>query len=225
MTTNILIYGSPGIGKTLFAALCPKSVYLDTEGSARNVTGLNRIEVKSLTDVDSVIAKLRSDPTKADTIVIDSLDELVNNYAKTEARAKGFTNKSGNLTLEGYGILRDRFMAMMRSLRDLGVNVCFVAHAEMVDLPGEGKKWTIRLPSDYAREVMAMMDVVGFMGWTVKDGVKVRRVFFRPQDTFDAKARGALNAETGEHRDIVPEFMDAEKIGDATLGKLLKLYE
>lgn len=218
---NFIVYGVPGIGKTSFSALTPNVLVLDTEGSSKHIEGLNRKDIKELREIDDVLFQLKKPENKIETVVIDSLDEMVNNFAKNEARAKGFVNKSGNLTLEGYGILRDRFMDLMRKFRDAGVNVCITCHAANEDVPGEGKMWRMKLPSDYAREVMAMMDAVGFLGWhTDNDGKKKRRLYLRPTSSFDAKARGNLDLTTGEHKDILPEFMD-----DATFGKVLKYYE
>jgi hypothetical protein len=213
---NILIHGVPKSGKTLFAVRRnPGVMVLDTEGSSRLIAGIKREEITKMSDMDNVLEKIKSGEIK--TVVIDTLDELVNNFGKKEAKQKSteFVNKLGLLTQPGWGYMRDRFLSITRAYRDAGADVLTICHSELKDLPNGTKKWNIKLPSDYAREVMGMMDVVGFTEIvTGTDGEKIFRVHFSPSPIFDAGVRAIYDAETDKLCNPLPEFLDNTALVD-----------
>ncbi|MCK9629976.1 MAG: ATP-binding protein [Bacteroidales bacterium] len=218
---NILIHGEPKSGKTTFAVRKnPGVLILDTEGSSKLVKGVKREVITSMAQMDVVLNRIKSG--EVTTVVIDTLDELVNNFAKQETVRKGGDNvqTNGQLTIKGYGVLRDRFLTLTRAYRDAGADVLTICHSELVEKPEGGKKWAMKLPSDYAREVMAMMDVVGFLEVARTGKEDVRRVHFRKTPHFDAGCRLVYDAVEDKRIDVLPPHVD-----DPSLIDVIRAYD
>jgi len=218
---NILVHSEPKSGKTTFAVRRnPGVLVMDTEGSSKFVRGVKREIVKEMSQMDNVLARIKSG--EVNLVVIDTLDELVNNFAKEEVRRKGgdYVYK-GQLTQPGWGLMRDRFLTLTRSYRDAGADVLTLCHSELVEKPNAGKKWTMKLPSDYAREVMGMMDLIGFLEvHRNADGTQVRRMNFEKTPMYDAGSRSVYDAATDKFYRIVPASID-----DPALVDVLKAYD
>lgn len=220
-TINFLVYGTPGVGKTTFSALTPNVLLCDTENSSAHFSNMGdrRVAITSFSNLLPLLERAKKGEFK--TIAIDSLDELVANQLKTEVKSKGYARADGQLTLEGWGVMKDRLLTMLRMFRDAGVNVLITSHAENEDIPGEGRMWRCKLPSNWSKDVLAMMDAAGYLTWAKdQEGNTVRRLYLRPTSQFDAKARGDIDYEKGEVKDILPPFLD-----NTTFGKVLKIYE
>jgi len=219
---NILVHGVPKSGKTLFGVRRnPGVLMLDTEGSSKLVKGIDRRTVSSMRDMDGVLSEIKSGKVKL--VVIDTLDELVNNFGKNEAKAKSpdFVNKLGMLTMPGWGYMRDRFLSLTRAYRDAGADVLTICHSELEEMPNGSKKWMMKLPSNYAREVMGMMDVVGFTEVvTSPDMAKTFRVHFSPSQMFDAGVRAVYDAVEDRLSSPLPEYLD-----NSALVDVLKAYD
>lgn len=219
---NVLVHGEPKTGKTTFAVRRnPGVLVLDTEGSSKLIRGVQRETISSMAQMDAVLARIKSGEVKV--VVIDTLDELVNNFAKEEVRRKGgeFVNKMGMLTMAGWGIMRDRFMALTRSYRDAGADVLTICHSELVEQPDKSRKYSMKLPSDYAREVMGMMDAVGFLEVArSSDGTNVRRLHLEKTPMFDAGIRAVYDAGEDKFFNILPPVVE-----DPALIDVLTAYD
>lgn len=191
---NMLIYGPPGVGKTTFAT-DPKDVLLiDCENRGKFVRnqGTGVVSLKNWTDFEQLPAFIKSH-TNYRIVVIDPLGELFDKLSE-DLRAKGYRNSSGNLTLEGWGMAKEKFKKTLRELRDMDVNVICISHTSE-DKDEERLVCRPYLPAKLHIDVCALMDVVGFMedGKSGKDNKGVRRIRFRPNDKVYAKdAVGAL---------------------------------
>lgn len=75
---RVIIYGTPKIGKTSFAASADKPVILDLEGGSDNinVARVGRDSLTSFAAVMDVLRSLYSQPHDYKTVVIDSIDWL-----------------------------------------------------------------------------------------------------------------------------------------------------
>jgi hypothetical protein len=218
-TINFLIHSLPGVGKTTFGALTPDVAVADCENSSAHMSGLNRIEVRTFDDIRALLPRAQKGEFR--TLFIDTLDELVDNQMKNDVKTRGYSMKNGRLTLEGYGILKDSLIAMMRGFRDANVNVLVACHTKNEDVPGEGKMWRLKLPSDWSKDIMSMQDAAGFLALVKdNDGNEVRRLFLRPSERYEAKARGDIDLSTRKVVDILPPHLD-----NATFGDILSIYE
>ena len=219
---NILIHGEPKSGKTIFAVRRNPGVLVkDTEGSSKFIRGVKREVVTSMSDMDAVLTRITSG--EVNCVVIDTLDELVNNFAMKEVKSKGGDNvkKDGMLSQSGYGTLRVRVLTLLRAYRDAGADVLCVCHSEIEELPNGGKKWTMKLPSDYAREVMGMQDIIGFMEkHRGPDGSETRRLNLEKSAMFDAGYRAVYDANDDKFYHVIPA-----QIEDPALVDILKAYD
>jgi hypothetical protein len=219
---NILVYGEPKTGKTTFGVRKnPGVLILDTEGSSRFVRGVKREEIKSLSQMDAVLARIRSGEVKV--VVIDTLDELVNNFAFAEVKKRGGPNVQSNglMSQQGWGVLRDRFLGITRAYQHAGADVLTLCHSELIEGADGTKKQVVKLPSNYAKEVMGQMDLVGFIEvYRKSDGTNGRRVNFQKTPMYDAGARSIYDATEDKFYNVVPAQME-----DAALVDILAAYD
>lgn len=219
---NVLVYGEPKTGKTTFAVRRnPGVLILDTEGSSRFVRGVKREAITSLKQMDAVLARIRSGEVKC--VVIDTLDELVNNFAQAEVRKNGGNNVQGNglLTQQGYGVMRDRFLSLTRAYQHAGADVLTLCHSELQEQPDTSRKQTIKLPSNYAKEVMGQMDIVGYLEvYRKPDGTNGRRLNLQKTPMYDAGYRAVYDAATDAFQYVVPPVIE-----DAAFVDLLTAYD
>lgn len=219
---NILVHSEPKAGKTIFAVRKNPGVFvLDTEGSSKHVRGIERKVITSMNDMRSILPRIKSGEIKV--VVIDTLDELVNNFGKQEVRSKGghYVQRDGTLSQPGWGFLRENFLKLTRDYRDAGADVLTLCHSELKETPTGGIKWTLKLPSDYSREVMGMMDAIGFLEVYRKgDGTYGRRLNFEKTPMYDAGIRAVYDAVEDKFYNILPP-----QIEDASLVEILKAYD
>ena len=219
---NVLVHAEPKKGKSTFAVRRnPGVLILDTEGSDKFIVGVKREVITSMSQMDGVLLRIKSG--EVTTVVIDTLDELVNNFAKEEVRRRGgdFVSKLGTLTMAGWGLLRDRFLGLTRSYRDAGADVLTLCHSELIEKPDGGKKYAMKLPSDYAREVMGQMDIVGFMEvYRNAEGKNIHRINFQPTSFYDAGCRAIYNAVEDKFYNALPPTID-----DPAFVDIIKAYD
>lgn len=224
---NLLIHGEPKSGKTTFAVRRnPKALVIDTEKSSRLMRGLNRYELQAFKDVDSILQKIEKE--KLESVIIDTLDVLVGSHLKKETKDLGgdYVRQHNMLGLQGWGYMRDRFEDVCRKFQEVGANVCLLCHSELVQKPDGSKKWTMQLPSDYARQVMGMMDMIGFMeklpnpkSTSDKDKF-IYRLNLEKTHLYDAGTRDVYDVTDDSFHSILPSFMDNPALVD-----ILKAYD
>lgn len=235
---RVLIYGTGGIGKSSLAALAPKPIILDIEGSTKDL-GVSRIgpeHIESFEDLRAVLQGDKIDPFE--TVVIDTAtkaEELATAYTLATVRhEKGqFVDR-----LEGYGFskgLGHVFETFLLLLQDCdrvirrGKHLVLVAHDCISDVPNPVGDDFIRFEphlqspksgkSSIRNRVVQWADHVLFVGYDVisKDGKGqgggTRSIWTTERPDHIAKVRGAK--ERG-----VPESMPYE-YGDGTIWNLI----
>lgn len=98
---KVLVYGKPGVGKTLFASTFPNPHIIDCENGVKSLAGLDAVYDTFLEDPDKkglmfkqVIEKVNEyldTLTEEDTLIIDSLsvvNEYIDNIAQKQASDK-----------------------------------------------------------------------------------------------------------------------------------------
>lgn len=71
---KVVIYGPEGIGKSTFAAQFPEPLFIDTEGSTKEMD-LSRLEKPtSWAMLKNQIAFVKANPTVCKTLAIDTID-------------------------------------------------------------------------------------------------------------------------------------------------------
>lgn len=205
---KVLVYGHPGVGKTTFAASGPGTLLVDVENGA-GLLGLrgikvDRTRIKTWSEMQEVLEFCKT--KKWQTVAIDPIGELLDKLLQ-ELKLSGYgANKGDSLSLQGWGVAKEKFRKMLRDFRDLDMNVVLVAHSSEKK---EEEALLVRpkLQASLDEDVCGMMDVVGYMKMDRVEKKNVRRLYVQPTEKYYAKDRtGAL-----------PEFVE-----NATLPMLLE---
>lgn len=150
---KVVIYGPEGIGKSTFAAQFPEPLFIDTEGSTKNMDVARMDKPSSWTMLRNQVAYVKANPHVCRTLVIDTIDwaeklcveDLCAVHNKRGIEDFGYGN--------GYVYESEEFGRFLNSLEDLvdiGVNVVLTAHAQLrkftqPDEFGEYDRWELKL--------------------------------------------------------------------------------
>ena len=210
---NLLLYGEAKTGKSTFGTTAKNGLVADAESGYRYMgsKGINVAvaEIKIWEDMQEFY-KEASKP-EYDTVVIDPVNEILEKLlrkAKTNALYTQSTDKNA-LSMKGWGFVKDKMREMLKTFRDLNKNVIFIAHTKTQEDDGSIKKIP-KLDANLSGELMAMMDVIGYMAIINADGEQKRVIAFKPSAKYDA----------GDRTGILPEYFDPSK-GFETLKELV----
>lgn len=200
----MLVYGQGGVGKSTFAATAKKSVMIDLEGGTKffEERGI-KAQVKQARTWSVYIRLLEAliAHPGVETIVIDPIGELVD-MAKKGLPSSFKDVKTGEPTLQGWGVLKTILKDHFRYLRDCGKNVILIGHIEFTEDEGR-QKVLPKMEAKMTWTVINSMDIVAYMQVKRNDeGAKVRVLFIdESYDKIYTKDRtGRLEEEN------VPDF-------------------
>ena len=150
---KVVVYGPEGIGKSTFASKFPDPVFIDTEGSTKDMDVARTETPTSWTMLMDQIKYVKTYPDTCRTLVIDTIDwaeqmcieHICNRYQKTGIEDFGYGN-GYVYTKEEFG----RFLNRLSEVIDAGVNVVLTAHAQMrkfeqPDEMGAYDRWELKL--------------------------------------------------------------------------------
>ena len=207
---KVLVYGPEGVGKSTFASHFPDPLFIDTEGSTRN---LNVKRMPTPTSwpmlIDEVMTVAQEKMCK--TLVIDTLDWAERMCAWDLCQAKGWNGIEDAGYGKGYTYLAERFGQLLNRLEDVvqaGINVVVTAHAkiskfEQPDEMGTYDRWELKLEKKTAPMAKEWADMILFANYQTivvksKDGKSKgqggqKRVMYTTHTaTWDAKNRDDL---------------------------------
>lgn len=216
---KVVIYGPEGIGKSTFASQFPNPLFIDTEGSTKNLDVARMDKPTSWTMLKSQLEYIKNNPTVCKTVVIDTIDwaeqlcidDICSKYGKKGIEDFGYGN--------GYVYEKEEFGRFLNSLEDLidrGINVVLTAHAQLrkfsqPDEIGEYDRWELKLGKKTASQISPLVkewaDMVLFANYKTiavasdKDGKKYKaqgggRVMYTlHHPCWDAKNRHGLPEE------------------------------
>lgn len=182
---KVVIYGPEGIGKSTFASKFPNAVFIDTEGSTKELD-VRRLPVPSswsylLWEVDQV----KQDPGICSTLIIDTADWAEKMCVEEMCSKHQVNGLEGFGYGKGYVYLAEEFGKLLNKLTDLteiGINVVLTAHAIMrkFEQPDESSaydRWELKLQKKTAPLVKEWADMVLFANYetyVVKEGEKAK---------------------------------------------------
>ena len=150
---KVVIYGPEGIGKSTFAARFPEPVFIDTEGSTKDMDVARFEKPTSWQMLLEQIAYVKAYPETCKTLVIDTIDwaeqmcveAVCNKHNKSGIEDFGYGN--------GYVYVKEEFGRFLNKLSEVieaGVNVVLTAHAqlrkfEQPDELGAYDRWELKL--------------------------------------------------------------------------------
>jgi hypothetical protein len=131
-TFSMIIYGSPGVGKTTLALSAPDPILLDFDRGVSRVRAEHRKDTSVCSSYKEVLADLESPEMKNyKTIIIDTGGSLVSLLKDWAMNEKGAKTKSGEFnSLKGFGFVKAEWASFTEYIKTvLGKNVIYIFHA------------------------------------------------------------------------------------------------
>ena len=173
---KVILYGPEGIGKSTFAAKFPDPVFIDTEGSTKDMD-VARFDTPSswqmlLNEVQYVI----DHPDVCRTLVIDTADWAEQLEISSLCAKKGWDGLEGAGYGKGYQYSAEEFGQLLNKLTDItgkGINVVLTAHAQLrkVELPeemGAYDHWEMKTSKKVAPMIREWADMVLFANYKTR---------------------------------------------------------
>ena len=169
---KVVIYGPEGIGKSTLASKFPGTVFIDTEGSTKELDVVRYPTPTEwfniLDEIDDCIAN-----TPCKTLVIDTADwaeQLCSREVCKRLKVSGIEDVGYG---KGYTYLKEEFARLLKKCNDLvdrGVNVVFTAHAmmrkfEQPDEMGAYDRWEMKLSKQCSPLLKEWADIVLFCNY------------------------------------------------------------
>lgn len=150
---KVVCYGPEGIGKSTFASRFPEPLFIDTEGSTKDIDVARTPDPTSWTMLMEQVDYVRANPGLCRTLVIDTIDwaeqmcveHICAKYQKDGLESFGYGT--------GYVYTKEEFGRFLNRLSDVinaGINVVLTAHAQMrkfeqPDEMGAYDRWELKL--------------------------------------------------------------------------------
>ena len=150
---KVVIYGPEGIGKSTFASRFPEPLFIDTEGSTKELDVARTPTPSSWTMLKEQVSYVISHPELCRTLVIDTIDwaeqlcveDICQKHQKSGLESFGYGS--------GYIYVREEFGRFLNLLNDVvekGIHAVLTAHAQMrkfeqPDEMGAYDRWELKL--------------------------------------------------------------------------------
>ena len=164
-----VIHGSPGIGKTTFAANAPSPVFIRAEDGLGTLDAATFPEVETIDDVMEALASLFDEGHEFQSVVIDSLSALEPIIWKKVANDHGVNSIEELGFGKGYVYAMDYWrdlVAACKGLSKRGVTPILIAHSEIVkfDAPDTDAwdRYQIKLHKRAFQHLYEQADIIGF---------------------------------------------------------------
>lgn len=175
---KVIIYGPEGIGKSTFASHFPAPIFIDTEGSTKQLDVL-RVDPAPSTFSD-LIASVKDLCESADTLdepfstlVIDTADWADKLCVEEICKANKVNGIESFSYGKGYTYAAESFAKLLTELDKLiakGINIVFTAHAQMrkfeqPDELGAYDRWEMKCSKKTAAMLKEWADIVLFANY------------------------------------------------------------
>lgn len=150
---KVLVYGPEGIGKSTFASRFPEPLFIDTEGSTKEMDVARVPAPSSWEMLMEQVMYVKNHPDICRTLVIDTLDwaeqmcvkSICDRHGKSGIEDFGYGN--------GYVYAKEEFGRLLNRLEEVvrcGIHVVVTAHAQMrkfeqPDEMGAYDRWELKL--------------------------------------------------------------------------------
>lgn len=230
---KVVVYGPEGIGKSTFASKFPDAVFIDTEGSTKDMDVARLPRPTSWTHLLEEIQYIKNNPRECRTLIIDTIDwaeqlcveHICVTHHKSGIEDFGYGN--------GYVYTKEEFGRFLNRLEDVveaGVNVVLTAHAqirkfEQPDELGAYDRWELKLgkktqsqTSPLVKEWADMLLFANYKTYSIatdKDGKKhkaqggKRVMYTGHHPCWDAKNRYGLPEECEFNYEAIASIIEA----------------
>ena len=231
---KVTVYGPEGIGKSTFASKFPMPIFIDTEGSTKEMDVARFEKPSSWTMLIEQLQYVRDHPKICQTLVVDTVDwaeqmcveHVCSGHQKSGLESFGYGS--------GYVYVREEFGRFLNRLEEVverGVNVVLTAHAqlrkfEQPDEMGSYDRWELKLGKKTASQISPLIkefsDMVLFANYktlsvAVDDKGKKRKaqggkrvLYTQHHPCWDAKNRYGLPEETEFDYDVIRHIIERE---------------
>lgn len=181
LTENLIIvlYGSPGVGKTTLGFSTDKPLLIDTDlGAQRALLSIKKdcVKIKQWSD----ISELSKDDLKDfNTIIVDTagrLLEIMETQIKND-NPRLINKMNGGLSLPGYGQLNTMFKNFMIKLKSYGKDIILLMH----DKEDKSGDTVFVRPDAIGSSKMEITKIADLMGYVSMSG-KERHLDFNPTE-------------------------------------------
>lgn len=230
-----VIYGPEGIGKSTLASQFPKPLFIDTEGSTKEMDVSRTPTPSSWTMLMNQVQYVIQNPDICRTLVIDTAD-----WAEIFC-IKSICDKNQKDSIESFGYgkgyiyVQEEFGKLLNLLEDVikaGINVVLTAHAKMrkfeqPDELGAYDRWEMKLSKNVAPMVKEWADMVLFCNYKTVvvnvDGQGVQKgknkaqggkrvMFTSHHPCWDAKNRYGLPEECEFNYEVIRHLIEIPEI-------------
>lgn len=168
---NVMVYGSSGVGKTVFASTAPRPIlWLEAEGGTHSIGDTKDIDVVTVTGLETyreALKFLQANPGQYKTVVLDSITEAAAGLMKEImgfAVAKDSDRDQYEPQFNEWRKLTSLIRDIVRSYRDLPVHFVITAlEREDTDEMSGRVKVRPALSPKVADEMPQFLDAVGYM--------------------------------------------------------------
>lgn len=197
----ILIYGSPGLGKTSLGFSAADPLMLDFDnGAKRAYRRGDSVQVNQWSDVSNMSGQ---DVSGYKTIVVDTVGRLLDamsiSIIAQNPKMKGF---GGALSLQGYGALKASYTAWLKTLMSYGKDIVLIAH-DKEDKKGDDLIVRPDIQGSSLGEVFKRADGVAYLHQVGKQ----RTLDFSPTDEWIGKNTAQFPSLAVPHLSTEPQFL------------------
>lgn len=197
----MLIYGRPKIGKSTFCSNLDKALFLATEA------GLNHLKVAkvNLTSWDmflDVCKELKDGDDRYDTIIIDTVDNLVDLCADYINAKNEISHPSELGYGKGWSDITKELKRVLTKLVAMPYGLIMIGHSKQEEIETKTSKYnrfTLTISGKNADVIKDMSDIILFMDSEMRDGEEIGVVRTKPSLYYDAGDRSNLLPENIEY--------------------------
>lgn len=187
-----LIYGQPGVGKTVLAIGSDRPLLLDFDHGILRVQKEFRyktptVQVRNYDEVLKIINEYDLSPYK--TIVIDTLGKLVKVVGDwaVKRNPKNMKADGSSYSWQGWGAIKNCICDLVQNIASKGKHVILVAH-ESEEKDGEERYIRPDVQGSARKDIIKELDLMGYMQMFNNR----RTICFTPTDKFYAKNSAGL---------------------------------
>ena len=180
-----LIYGEPGIGKTSLSFTAKKPLHLDFDkGLQRACYRQTSVEINSWEDVILLQNSKDFEAFAPDTLIMDTVGTMLDNYIAAYVKKENPKNAQtgGELSLKGYGAMKNIFNQFLNWAISKHINLIFLAHSTE-EKQADKTKFIPKVTGGSYDIIREKMDLIGY--FESKDNK--RMIDFAPRDTHIGK--------------------------------------